>query len=181
MPGVEIRIVGQESGEPLPLGEIGEVTARGYVVMRGYYNMPSATADIIDKDGWLYTGDCGRLDKDGYLVLTGRCKDMIIRAGENIYPQEVEEYLRHLPGVIDVQVVAVPSKLHGEEQAAFIIAGENYGHISAKEVKAYLRPRISGYKIPRYVKVLPEFPMTASGKVQKYKLRELAAGLWPKI
>ncbi len=181
MPGVEIKVVDPESGEPLPDGSIGEVAARGYGVMKGYYNMPQATADIIDSEGWLHTGDLGKIDEDGYLAITGRCKDMIIRAGENIYPQEVEEHLRHMPGVIDVQVVAVPSKLHGEEQAAFIIADEHHQHIAAKEVKAYLRPRISGYKIPRYVRVLPEFPMTASGKIQKYKLRELAAELWPKI
>ncbi|UQZ90901.1 AMP-binding protein [Deltaproteobacteria bacterium Smac51] len=181
MPGVEVRVVDPETGRELPAGSIGEVMARGYVVMKGYYNMPKATAEIIDQDGWLRTGDLGKFDEDGYLVITGRWKDMIIRAGENIYPQEVEEYLRHMPGVVDVQVVAVPSKLHGEEQGAFIIADENNQHISAKEVKAYLRPRISGYKIPRYVKVLPEFPMTASGKIQKYKLREMAIELWPKI
>lgn len=180
MPGVELKVVDPETGEELPQGQIGEIVARGYVVMKGYYNMPEATADIIDEDGWLHSGDLGRFDEDGYLVITGRWKDMIIRAGENIYPQEVEEYLRHMPGVSDVQIVAVPSKLHGEELGAFIIAASPEAEISAKTVKAYLRPLISGYKIPRYVKVLPQFPLTASGKVQKFKLRELAAEIWAK-
>ncbi|MDR1920412.1 MAG: AMP-binding protein [Candidatus Adiutrix sp.] len=178
LPGVEVKVVDPETGADLPQGAVGEVTARGYVVMKGYYNMPEATAEIIDGDGWLHTGDLGRFDQDGCLVITGRWKDMIIRAGENIYPQEVEEYLRHMPDVTDVQVVAVPSKLHGEELGAFIIAREGAPEISVKEVKAYLRPLISGYKIPRYVKVLPQFPLTASGKVQKFKLRDLAAELW---
>ncbi len=178
MPGVELKVVDPETGAELPKGGIGEVVARGYVVMRGYYNQPEATAEIIDRDGWLHSGDLGRFDEDGYLAITGRWKDMIIRAGENIYPQEVEEYLRHMPGVVDVQVVAVPSKLHGEELGAFLIARPDAPEITVKEVKAYLRPLISGYKIPRYVKVLPQYPLTASGKVQKYKLREMAAELW---
>jgi len=181
MPGVELKVVDPETGRELPQGAIGEVVIRGYVNMRGYYNLPEATAEIIDQDGWLHSGDLGRFDEDGYLSITGRWKDMIIRAGENIYPQEVEEYLRHMPGVTDVQVVSVPSKLHGEELGAFLITRPEAPPITAKEVKAYLRPLISGYKIPRYVQVLKEFPLTASGKVQKFKLREMAAELWPKI
>ncbi len=181
MPGVELKVVDPETWEELPQGQIGEVVARGYVNMRGYYNMPEATREIIDQDGWLHSGDLGYFDEDGYLVISGRWKDMIIRAGENIYPQEVEEYLRHMPGVVDVQVVSVPSKLHGEELGAFLIAQPDSQNIGAKEVKAYLRPLISGYKIPRYVKVLPQFPLTASGKVQKFKLREMAAELWAKV
>ncbi len=181
MPGVELKIVDPETGREVPRGEVGEVVVRGYVNMRGYYNLPEATAEIVDSDGWLHSGDLGRFDEDGYLMITGRWKDMIIRAGENIYPQEVEEYLRHMPGVVDVQVVSVPSKLHGEELGAFLIVQDGTPEITAKEVKAFLRPRISGYKIPRYVKVVPEFPLTASGKVQKYRLREMAAELWPKV
>ncbi|MDR1046020.1 MAG: AMP-binding protein [Candidatus Adiutrix sp.] len=181
MPGVEIKIVDPDTGRELPRGRIGEVVIRGYAVMKGYYNMPEATAEIIDPDGWLHSGDLGKFDPDGYLVITGRWKDMIIRAGENIYPQEVEEYLRHMPGLVDVQVVAVPSKLHGEELGAFIIADEKNQHISNKEVKAYLRPLVSGYKIPRYVKVLSQYPLTASGKVQKFKLREMAAEMWSTV
>jgi len=178
MPGVEIKIVNPETGAELPQGEIGEVIIRGYVNMRGYYNLPEATTEIMEKDGWLRSGDLGLFDEDGYLIITGRWKDMIIRAGENIYPQEVEEYLRHMPGVTDVQIVAVPSKLHGEEMGAFIIARPGYENLDAKSVKAYLRPLISGYKIPRYVKVLEQFPLTASGKVQKFKLRAMGVELW---
>ncbi|MDR0881748.1 MAG: AMP-binding protein [Candidatus Adiutrix sp.] len=180
LPGVELRVVDPETGRQLPQGAVGEVVTRGYVNMLGYYNLPEATAEIIDEDGWLHSGDLGKFDSDGYLVITGRWKDMIIRAGENIYPQEVEEYLRHMPGVVDVQIVAVPSKLHGEELGAFLILQPGAPEVNAKEVKAYLRHLISGYKIPRYVKTLPAFPLTASGKVQKFKLRELAIELWPR-
>jgi fatty-acyl-CoA synthase len=180
MPGVEIKVVDPETGASRPAGAIGEVLVRGYVTMKGYFRMPEATAKTIDSDGWLHTGDLGCLDEDGFLVITGRWKDMIIRAGENIYPQEVEEYLRLMPGVSDAQVVAVPSKLHGEELGAFLLVKEDSPDLTVKEVKAYLRPLISGYKIPRYVKTLRQYPMTASGKIQKIKLREMAADLWVK-
>jgi fatty-acyl-CoA synthase len=177
MPGVEIRVADPETGADRPDG-IGEVLVRGYVTMKGYFRMPEATAETIDADGWLHTGDLGRFDEDGYLVITGRWKDMIIRAGENIYPQEVEEYLRLMPGVSDAQVVAVPSRLHGEELGAFLLVKEGCPDLAVKEVKAYLRPLISGYKIPRYVKTVRQYPMTASGKIQKFRLREMAAELW---
>ena len=180
MPGVEIRVVDSETGAALPPGSIGEVLVRGYVNMKGYFQMAEATAKTIDSEGWLHTGDLGYFDEEGYLLITGRGKDMIIRAGENIYPQEVEEYLRQMPGVSDAQVVAVPSKLHGEELGAFLLVQEGSPELTAREVKAYLRPFISGYKIPRYVKTLGQYPMTASGKIQKIKLRELAAELWTK-
>jgi fatty-acyl-CoA synthase len=178
MPGVELRIVNPETWETLPKGQIGEVVVRGYVNMKGYYNLPEATASILDKDGWIHTGDLGMFDEDDYLVITGRWKDMIIRAGENIYPSEVEEAIRSMPGIRDVAVVAVPSKLHGEELGAFLIVVEGGSPIGLKEVRAYLRPRIAGYKIPRYVTMVDAFPLTASGKIQKFKLRETAAELW---
>ncbi|MCL2029434.1 MAG: AMP-binding protein [Deltaproteobacteria bacterium] len=178
LPGVEIKLVDPETGEEVPPGAIGEVRVRGYVTMKGYFRMPEATRETIDPQGWLRTGDLGRLDEDGCLVVTGRWKDMIIRAGENIYPQEVEEYLRQMPGVSDAQVVGVPSKLHGEELGAFLLVREGGPDLTAKDVKAYLRPLISGYKIPRHVKTLSHYPMTASGKIQKFKLREMAADLW---
>jgi fatty-acyl-CoA synthase len=132
----------------------------------------------MDKDNWVYTGDLGMFDEDDYLVITGRWKDMIIRAGENIYPSEVEEAIRAMPGIRDVAVVAVPSKLHGEELGTFIIVDEKSPPLGLKEIRAYLRPRIAGYKIPRYVKSLDVFPLTASGKIQKFKLREMAKELW---
>jgi fatty-acyl-CoA synthase len=178
MPGVELKIVNPETRKELPKGEIGEVAVKGYVNMLGYYNLPEATAEIMDKDGWIHTGDLGMFDQDDYLVITGRWKDMIIRAGENIYPSEVEEAIRSMPGIRDVAVVAVPSKLHGEELGTFIIVDESSPSLGLKEIKAYLRPRIAGYKIPRYVKTLDVFPLTASGKIQKFKLREMAKELW---
>jgi fatty-acyl-CoA synthase len=180
MPGVELKVVNPETWDELPQGEIGEVVARGYVNMLGYYNMPEATAAVLDQDGWIHTGDLGCFDSDGYLVITGRWKDMIIRAGENIYPSEVEENIRHMSGVRDVAVVSVPSKLHGEELGAFLIVEESAKDITVKKVKSYLRPLISGYKIPRFVQIVDQFPLTASGKIQKFKLREMAAAMWVK-
>jgi fatty-acyl-CoA synthase len=180
MPGVEIRVVEPDTVMELPRGEIGEVAVKGYVNMKGYYNLREASEKIVDKEGFIHTGDLGMFDKDGYLVITGRWKDMIIRAGENIYPSEVEEAVRSMPGVTDVAVVAVPSKLHGEELGAFVIVEEGAPEVTARELKAYLRPRVSAYKIPRHVKTVKEFPLTASGKIQKFKLREIAAELWAK-
>ncbi|MDR2613687.1 MAG: AMP-binding protein [Deltaproteobacteria bacterium] len=180
MPGVELRIVDPETRQTVPRGKIGEVAVRGYVNMRGYYNLPEATDAIMDREGWVYTGDLGRFDEDDYLVITGRWKDMIIRAGENIYPSEVEEAIRRMPRVRDVAVVAVPSTLHGEELGVFIIVHEGEPPVDAREVRKYLRNRIANYKIPRYVETVEEFPLTASGKIQKFKLREQAAALWAK-
>ncbi|MDR3204014.1 MAG: AMP-binding protein [Deltaproteobacteria bacterium] len=178
MPGVKLKLVNPETWEQVSVGEIGEVVVKGYVNMKGYYNLPEATKEIIDKDGWIHTGDLGKFDQDGYLIITGRWKDMIIRAGENIYPTEVEEAIRNMPGVSDVAVVAVPSKLHGEELGAFIIPDEQNLQFTLREIKKYLRPLIAGYKIPRFVKTVDKFPLTASGKIQKFKLREIAAELW---
>jgi fatty-acyl-CoA synthase len=178
MPGVELKVADPETRQPLADGQIGEVIVRGYVNMRGYYNNRAATDEIVDDNGWIHSGDLGYFDPEGYLVITGRWKDMIIRAGENIYPTEVEEAIRHMPGVRDVAVVSVPSHLHGEELGAFIIAEEGAGPINVRTVKSYLRPRISGYKIPRFVAAVEAFPLTASGKIQKFKLREEAARLW---
>ncbi|MDR1040615.1 MAG: AMP-binding protein [Deltaproteobacteria bacterium] len=178
MPGVELKIVDPESREEIPQGKVGEVAVRGYVNMRGYYNLPEATEEILDADGFVHTGDLGKFDADGYLVITGRWKDMIIRAGENIYPSEVEEAVRSMPQVRDVAVVAVPSTLHGEELGAFVIVHEGRDPVDARELRKYLRNRIATYKIPRYVETVEGFPLTASGKIQKFKLREQAAALW---
>ena len=146
--------------------------------MKGYYNMPEATAAAIDADGWLHSGDLGVLDADGYLAITGRHKDMIIRGGENIYPREIEEFLYAMPGIMDVQVVGVPSEKYGEEVGAFIIpkAGAD---VTASDVKDFCRGQIARYKIPKYVAFVDSFPLTASGKVQKYKLQERSAKLFP--
>ncbi|ADK86404.1 AMP-dependent synthetase and ligase [Desulfarculus baarsii DSM 2075] len=178
MPGIEVKIVDPESHVELPTGTIGEVCCRGYSVMKGYYNMPEATAQAIDHDGWLHSGDLGVLDADGYLAITGRYKDMIIRGGENIYPLEVEEFIRHIPGVRDVQVVGVPSQKYGEQVGAFIQLAEG-ADLTAEDVRDLCRGQISRYKIPKYVAMVEAYPLTASGKVQKYKLVEQAAALWP--
>jgi fatty-acyl-CoA synthase len=178
MPEIEVRVVDPENNQPLPPGVQGEVCCRGYNVMKGYYNMPEATAKAIDADGWLHSGDLGVMDEDGYLSITGRLKDMIIRGGENVYPREIEEFLYTMPGVSDVQVAGVPSRKYGEEVGAFIIPKEGH-NIALEDVRDFCRGQIAWYKIPKYVHLVREYPMTASGKVQKYKLRELAAQLFP--
>jgi fatty-acyl-CoA synthase len=146
--------------------------------MRGYYNMAEATAKTIDADGWLHTGDLGVLDADGYLAITGRYKDMIIRGGENIYPREIEEFLYQLEGVVDVQVVGVPSKKYGEEVGAFVIKKSD-SDLTEQDIRDFCRGRISRYKIPKHVAFVDGYPMTASGKIQKYKLQELSVETFP--
>jgi len=177
MPQIEIKIVDPETGNPMPAGQQGEVCCRGYSVMKGYYKMPEATARAIDADGWLHSGDLGVMDKDGYLAITGRHKDMIIRGGENIYPREIEEFLFGMEGIMDVQVVGVPSQKYGEEVGAFIIlkAGAD---ITESDVKDFCRGQIARYKVPKYVAFVNSFPLTASGKVQKYKLQEQSIELF---
>ena len=178
MPGIEVMVVDPKTGNARPAGVQGEVCCRGYSVMQGYYKMPEATAKAIDADGWLHSGDLGVLDADGYLSITGRLKDMIIRGGENIYPREIEEYLFKLEGVADVQVVGVPSRKYGEEVGAFIKLKQG-ANVTEEDVKDFCRGRISRYKIPRHVGFVASYPMTASGKIQKYKLVELSKKLFP--
>ena len=178
MPGIEVRVADPETCEELPRGEVGEIICRGYNVMKGYYKMPEETARAISQDCWLHSGDLGIMDENGYLRVTGRIKDMIIRGGENVYPREVEEYLLDMPGVLDVQVVAVPSRKYGEEVGAFLIPRPGV-ELNPEDVRAFCRGKIAWYKIPRYVAVISGFPLTASGKIQKYKLREMAAERWP--
>jgi fatty-acyl-CoA synthase len=178
MPMIEIKIVDPDTGDVLPPGRQGEVCCRGYSVMKGYYNMPEATARAIDADGWLHSGDLGVMDTDGYLAITGRHKDMIIRGGENIYPREIEEYLFGLEGISDVQVVGVPSQKYGEEVGAFIILKDG-ADVTAADVKDFCRGQIARYKIPKYVAFVDSFPLTASGKVQKYKLQEQSPDVFP--
>ncbi len=178
MPGIEVAIRDPDTGDFLPAGTPGEICCRGYNVMKGYYKMPEATAQAIDGEGWLHSGDIGVMDGDGYLRITGRIKDMIIRGGENIYPREVEEFLLAMPEVQDVQVVGVPSRKYGEEVGALIIARPGRT-VRPEDVRDFCRGHIAWHKIPRYVAVVDEFPQTASGKIQKYKLRELCATLFP--
>ncbi|HKJ64812.1 MAG TPA: AMP-binding protein [Desulfopila sp.] len=178
LPHIDIRVVDPETGQTLPAGNQGEVCCHGYNVMKGYYNNPDATSATISDDGWLHSGDLGIMDEDGNLSITGRYKDMIIRGGENIYPREIEEFLYRMEEISDVQVAAVSSKKYGEEVGAFIIRREG-ATIDESDVKDFCRGKIARYKIPRYVHFIDHYPMTASGKIQKYKLTELSEQIWP--
>lgn len=175
-PFTEVKILDPETGEECPIGVQGEVCCRGYLVMKGYYKNPGATAEAIDKEGWLHSGDLGVKDEDGYYRITGRIKDMIIRGGENIYPREIEEFLYHLEGVQDVQVAAIPSQKYGEEVGAFIILKEG-ARLTADEVKDFCRGKIARHKIPKYVFFVEGFPLTGSGKIQKFKLKDVGLQL----
>jgi len=173
LPFVECKIVDPETNEDVPVGDQGEFVARGYNIMKGYFNMPEATTLAIDDDGWLHTGDLATMDDDGYFKITGRIKDMIIRGGENIYPKEIEEFLYTLPKVSDVQVAGVPDKQYGEEVGAFIIIKEGET-CTVEEIQAAVKANMARHKVPKYVFFVDSFPLTASGKIQKYKLREMA-------
>ena len=173
MPHIETKIVDPSTGEELPDGENGEFCARGYNIMKGYYKMPEATAQAIDKDGWLHTGDLACRMPDGYYKITGRIKDMIIRGGENIYPKEIEDFLYTYPKVRDVQVVGVPDVQYGEEICAFIIPNDGQT-VSEDEIKDYVRANMARHKVPKYVIITDSFPMNAAGKIQKFKLRDAA-------
>jgi fatty-acyl-CoA synthase len=172
-PHVEIRIADPASGETLPRGESGEFQTRGYSVMLGYWDDPARTAEAIDADGWMHTGDLAVMDDEGYVKIVGRIKDMIIRGGENIYPREIEEFLYGHEAIADVQVIGVPDERYGEEIMAWVIPREGMT-VTDDELREYCRGKIAHYKIPRYVATCSEFPMTVTGKIQKFKLREQA-------
>jgi fatty-acyl-CoA synthase len=176
LPGVEVKVWNPETEKDCDVDEQGELCCRGYNVMKGYYKMPEETARVIDAEGWLHSGDLGTVDKDGNFKVTGRIKDMIIRGGENIYPREIEEFLLGMAGINDIQVAGVPSEKYGEEVAAFIILKAG-AILAEEEVRDYCRGKISRIKVPKYVFFVDEFPMTGSGKIQKFKLREMGARL----
>jgi fatty-acyl-CoA synthase len=171
VPETEVRIASVESGETVPVGEQGELLARGYMVMKGYDGEPEATKRAIDAENWLHTGDLAVMRPDGYFRITGRAKDMIIRGGENIYPREIEEFLYTHPKIADVQVVGVPDQRLGEAVLAWIRlkAGES---ASEEEIRTFCRDRLAYFKVPQYIRFVEAFPMTLSGKVQKYKIRQ---------
>jgi len=176
LPHQEAKVVAIESGETVPLDTVGEICFRGYHVMRGYHQDPEATAKAIDPDGWLHSGDLGTMDRDGYLRITGRLKNMIIRGGENIYPREIEDFLFTHPKVAAVAVVGVPDDYYGEEVMAWIQLHEGMT-ATTEEIRDFCRGKIARFKIPKYIWFVDEFPMTVTGKVQKFRMREQAAAI----
>ncbi|MGB3100518.1 MAG: AMP-binding protein [Psychrobacillus psychrotolerans] len=172
-PAVEVKIIDPLTGEDTPTGVPGELCTRGYLVMKGYYKNEQATKTAIDPNGWLHTGDIAVVDEEGYIDITGRIKDMVIRGGENIYPKEVEEFLYQHPKVQDVQVVGVPDPKYGEELMAWVIL-KSCEQITSDELKEYCKGKISYHKIPKYIEFIESYPMTASGKIQKFLLREMS-------
>ena len=172
LPDIEVKVLNPETNEECAIGEQGEMCCRGYNIMKGYYKMPEATAEIIDENGFLHSGDLGVKDPDGNFRITGRIKDMIIRGGENIYPREIEEFLIDIPQIKDIQVAAVKSNRYGEITGAFIILHEGQ-KLTEEDVIEYCRGKLSKYKWPQFFMFLDEFPMTGSGKIQKFKLTEM--------
>ena len=170
-PHVEVKVIDPDHGRVVGRGRTGELCTRGYVVMLGYWDNPQATSEAIDPAGWMHTGDLATLDSDGYANIVGRIKDMVIRGGENIYPREVEEFLYQHPAVGDVQVVGVPDTRYGEELCAWVRLREGH-QATAEELRHWCQGKIATFKIPRYWRFVDTFPMTVTGKVQKYKMRQ---------
>ncbi|MEF9963668.1 MAG: AMP-binding protein [Comamonas sp.] len=170
-PHLEVKIVSPETGETVAPGQSGELCTRGYSVMHGYWGDEAKTREAIDGDGWMHTGDLATMDTEGYVNIVGRIKDMVIRGGENIYPREIEEFLYTHPQVQDVQVVGVPDSRFGEELCAWVIvkAGQS---LDAEALRSYCKGRVAHYKVPRYIEFVEAFPMTVTGKIQKFKIRE---------
>ena len=176
-PHIEIKVVDPATGLTVERGQSGEFCTRGYSVMLGYWNDPERTAEAIDAARWMHTGDLAVMDDDGYLNIVGRIKDLIIRGGENVYPREIEEFLYTHPDIVDVQVIGVPDVKYGEEIMAWVKVRDGADPLDAEAIREYCRGRIAHYKVPRYVHIADEFPMTVTGKVQKYKMREVAIEL----
>jgi fatty-acyl-CoA synthase len=170
-PHLEVKVVDPDTGLTRPRGEPGELCTRGYSVMLGYWGEPAKTAEVIDAGRWMHTGDLGVMDSDGYLTITGRIKDMVIRGGENVYPREIEEFLYTHPDVLDAQVVGVPDERYGEELCAWVRMRSGAEPLTAEAVREFATGRLAHYKIPRYVQVVEEFPMTVTGKVRKVEMR----------
>ncbi|MFG2445420.1 AMP-binding protein [Nocardia fluminea] len=173
-PHLEVKVVDPETGRTVARGEPGELCTRGYSVMLGYWEQPDKTAEAIDAARWMHTGDIGVMDAEGYLAVTGRIKDMVIRGGENIYPREIEEFLYTHPDIVDAQVIGVPDDKYGEELMVWLRLREGATPLDADAVRTFCAGRLAHYKIPRYVHVVDEFPMTVTGKVRKAEMRELA-------
>jgi fatty-acyl-CoA synthase len=176
-PHVEVKVVDPITGETLEAGAPGELCARGYSVMLGYWNDLSRTAEAVDGDGWMHTGDLAVMKEDGYCAIVGRIKDMVIRGGENIYPREIEEFLHTHPDIEDVQVVGVPDETYGEELCAWLKLRSGAAPMDAAAVRGFATGKLAHYKIPRYVRVVDQFPMTVTGKIGKVDIREESARL----
>jgi len=170
-------VIDPATGDTLPRGTDGELCTRGYSVMLGYWEQPEQTAEVVDADGWMHTGDLAAMDADGYLTITGRIKDVVIRGGENIYPREIEEFLYTHPDVLDAQVVGVPDATYGEELMAWVRLRPGSPELTAEAVRDFCAGRLARYKIPRYVRVVDAFPVTVTGKIRKVEMREESARL----
>jgi fatty-acyl-CoA synthase len=173
LPGLEVRIADPATGRPLPDMQSGELLARGHCVMLGYFNMPEMTAKAIDAEGWLHTGDLALREPSGYLRITGRLKDLVIRGGENVYPREVEEVLHRHPAVRDAQVIGVPDAKFGEQVMAWVSLREGRA-ATADELRDFCRGQLAHFKVPHYWKFVDAFPMTVTGKIQKFRMREIS-------
>jgi len=176
-PHAEIKIIDPATGETLPIHTDGELCTRGYLVMKGYWNQPEKTAEVLDDDGWLRTGDVARMDENGYVQVTGRMKDMVIRGGENIYPREIEEFLYTHPDILDAQVIGVPDERYGEELMVWVQLRKGAPKLTAQALREFSEDSLAKYKIPRYVHVVDEFPTTVTGKVRKVEMRSTAVQL----
>jgi fatty-acyl-CoA synthase len=170
-PHLEVKIVNPDSGATVPRGQSGEFCTRGYSVMHGYWGDAAKTKEAIDAEGWMHTGDLATMDTEGYVNIVGRIKDMVIRGGENIYPREIEEFLYRMPQVQDVQVVGVPDAKYGEELCAWVIVKPGQT-LDEDAVRAFCKGQIAHYKVPRHIRFVDAFPMTITGKIQKFKIRE---------
>ena len=176
-PHLEVKVVDPLTGETVPRGEVGELCTRGYSVMLGYWEQPDKTSQVLDTERWMHTGDLATMDQDGYLAITGRIKDLVIRGGENVYPREVEEFLYTHPDVLDAQVIGVPDAKYGEELMAWIQLVPGASQMTAETLRAYCTGKLAHYKVPRYVLVVDEFPMTVTGKVRKVEMRKVSTQL----
>jgi len=176
-PHLEIKVIDPITGDTLPRGETGEFCTRGYSVMDGYWNEPEKTAEALDADGWMHTGDLAVMDPNSYVRITGRIKDMVIRGGENIYPREIEEFLYTHPDILDAQVIGVPDERYGEELMAWVQLRDGVADLTADDIREFATGKIARHKIPRYVHVVKEFPMTVTGKVRKVAMREESVDL----
>jgi len=172
LPHTEVKIIDLLTGRIVPIGTAGELCGRGYMVMKGYFNDPEATRSVLDGNNWLHSGDLATMDENGYCKSTGSAKDVIIRGGENIYPREIEEFLYTCPGISDVQVIGVPDTKYGEQVVAWVRLDGN-STTTADDIHKFCEGKIAAFKIPKYIKIVDAFPMTVTGKIQKFKMREV--------